>query len=161
MLTKRLTETRPVVSLSDPALLEADVDLVGRYGISRDFELIKDIAKTATVFHVKPLSPKYEHLCDQVLSGAAAASWNLFKTHVRKVDRFDGLEWNETGDKLLDKSHDLLTLNVITEIATVIVQLANEVSQGFTLPASWLDVRTRYHRLRVLDATGSAGQKSK
>ena len=164
MLKRRITKLFPVIYLYDPALDALPDDTIAEYHKSgRDIEVLGDLSKLPelpTIFECRPLMVKYEHLADQLQERESSAAWQLFKTHVANVrnlpDDQDGalLRWTDAPNAVIEEDcRGKIPRDVKNDIAGVIVQAANEVSQGFTLPVGFWAARAHLRARRVLDVS--------
>jgi hypothetical protein len=164
MLSQRLTARFEVVSLNDPSLLVFSADELYKYGISRDIKVL-DLSKCeepVTRFECIPLTAKWQHLIDSDQGQDSDTAWAIFRNHVKRAINFRN-EANEdilelTDDKVDEKCREKLTVDIVSEIAAVIVQKANQVSKGFIMPPTF---SAQQARSRVLRAMGVGGKTAK
>jgi len=161
---KRLSDKFRIVVVSDPALLGWDEKNAGEahanYAMTYDVSRIPDhILKHCTVFTCKPLLKKWEHLVDSVRELATARV--LFKHHVQKATNFPGWELDGEKGTVEDKTLDEIPLDVMREVAAVIVRKAGMDTTPFTPPPTLSADRMRYRVLHVTPAkTESATEQS-
>lgn len=159
---RRLTDEFELVYLHDEVLSDLPNDMVGKWHANgRNIEDL-DLARCAdqpTIFKCRPLATKYEHLREQVVSGAALSCWQIFKHHVKSAKNCTDengkplLEWEGDHDPTVkDKCREDIPADVVADIAMVICGKSEEASAVFTLPGSFWEIRARSRLLRVTDA---------
>jgi hypothetical protein len=128
---KRLSEDRKIVSHYDDALAYIDGDKVREYVKTLNIDDLGDmrsLPQRPTVFTVKPLTTKWEHLA---FDTRGIDYWGVFSTHVSAATElpFD-LEFRE--GVLTDKTRDLFPPNIVQNIASIIIALSN--NNGDSIP---------------------------
>jgi hypothetical protein len=164
-LTKRCTEEFDLIYVHDPALAVLPDEMVSQWIVrGRNIEdlVLTRCEEQPTIFKCRPLQTKWEHLVDQVASGLSGACWQIFKRHVVSVKNYSEngkpvVEWTDEDHKAVDdKCRENIPRDVVADIATTIVNKANEATQGFTLPDTFWGQRARFRMLRAKDAGASA-----
>jgi len=143
MLKQRLSAPFEVVYMCDPAILTLSADATKEYRQTRNIEDI-DLTKCETpptVFTCVPLKTEHKHFTDAALSMASMANWSVFRHHVISATNFEA-ENGQPIIKLTDKAipdsqEHLIPLDVVAEIAHVIVEKACAESKFFTQPAHY------------------------
>jgi hypothetical protein len=154
---KRLTADLEVVHSCDPALEFVDQTVMSSYLLSRDISVLpKSAVDAATVFTVRPLEVKYEGLINSIHEPQAMRS--VFRSHVCAV-RGPMASWltleNHGGNRrLTEQASEEVSLDVVGEIVTVIVQSASKRGDAapFSPPDSWRQNRLLTARARALAA---------
>ena len=166
MLKQRLTAPFKVVYMCDPAILELSTDATQKYRRTRNFEDL-DISKCSTpptVFSCVPLKTKWKHLTDVARDSASAANWSIFRNHVQSATHFDddnGRPIIEIVDDAIPESkEDLIPIDVVAEIAGVIVEKSMTVNKSFTQPVRYLEEQMLTVAAQAL-ASGAAGDTAK
>jgi hypothetical protein len=149
-LRRRLKQERQVVSHFDEALAVIDSEKRDAYVKSLNLDDLGDLAELElqpSVYTVKPLSPEGE---DWAMTMSAAALWRIFATHVVDITNcpFD-LERDNDGF-LRDKMRAEFPPEIVANVATIIVQLANRGnSEVFFMPPVgagrfWLEAKLHH-----------------
>jgi hypothetical protein len=168
MLGKRITEPRLYISLYDPALQEAGAMDAAKYRVTRDVADLGDWKAwptQPTVFTLAPLEAGYGHLADDM---GFLARRNIFSLHVTKVDNFDDggepLQWETINGQRSIATEGMARFGdeIVDEIATVVVELAQSDTTGFTLPDGYRDFlrNTLTRRAILARSTDSASEPS-
>ena len=126
---KRPSEVKRLISRLDPSLAIYDRDTHKKYHETLDIKVLKledqKFVDPPFIFHCLPLRSSMSNLYS---AGNMTANdmWNIFKTHVAKVENIPA-EWNmkKDGDYLDDSVREYFTNDVIEDIATMINQWAN------------------------------------
>ncbi len=149
--------------MCDPAILaNFTADATQKYRLTRNIEDLdlKSTSEPITVFRCKPLLTKWKHLIDSVRDNASSAMWSIFRHHVLSAKNFDDDKGQPiielVDDAIPDKKQDDIPIDVISEIALVIVEKAMETSKGFSQPGDYLAALMRVSAVQVLadDAPG-------
>lgn len=133
------TEPFKAVSLQDTALLDLELDTVRRYELSRDInDLPMDELNAKpdkpTVFTIKPLTVKYENVTVPFVDMHSARA--IFKEHVIDISNVDHRQKAKGKDgKLTDEACESIPMNIVVEIATLIIQ-AQHIVPGGKVPFS-------------------------
>ena len=162
VLPQRQTQPKWIVCSNDLALQTVDDDVLRTYLLSRNLDDLYIDVKTGvckknqeqvSLFQVLPLKSDYTYLLDTL---SADALKKIFKHHVIEAKNVDG--WVPPvadGRGIKDAVIDGLPITVISEVATVCVELANGkdgAELGFTLPGTWLQERMRSRQLPAVRA---------
>lgn len=136
MIRKRLTDSRPVVSLQDPALFGLSRETLKKYELSRDMADLGDLSALSekpTIFHCEPLRVEHEHYLDILDS---AIMWRIFSVYVKRVENLDGIAWKESNGetRIDDACRDMIPRDTVVEISTCIIQAASK--DGAAVPFS-------------------------
>lgn len=137
-ITRRMTADIKIISRRDPALACAGKAAI-EYGRTLDIETLgdrKEWALTPSVFTVKPLMPEYEHYAYDI---SGTDFWRVFQAHVRECTELEFALEFEDG-KLHSKHRNDFPPEVVIDIATAVIQLANKNdSTFFGLGGDYLD----------------------
>jgi hypothetical protein len=146
MIPARDTKSRWVVSLRDDALAKISNSKIREYSETRDLSvlgidtnsgLVEETGMNATLFQVEPLKQKYAHLADAENRNVFSLQ-AVFATHV--VDSRnapDGIV--RRGDRIEESAIEALPIDIVKEIATVIIELSTGAGRGVTIPFSLPD----------------------
>jgi len=93
----------------------------------------------------------------------SSASWSIFRHHVKGAKNFK----NDAGqniisidnDKIDDKCRDFIPIDIVTEIAAVIIGKACIQTKGFTMPPTFLEQRARSQARRAMTAGGKTANQ--
>jgi hypothetical protein len=159
MLSKRLTAPREAVSLTDPALLQIETRKVREYAMTRDISVLGDLKTLAdklTIFVLKPMLPKYEHLETNLAA--------LFAHHVSEVRNgpLEPSDWEPIpGDvtgmqRLSEEGLNALPRETVIEMGRLVWELASK--DGETSPFTFraielVEQRTAQQQLSVIRAS--------
>jgi hypothetical protein len=128
---KRLSEDRKIVSHYDDALAFVDSELVQKYVKTLNIDDLGDmrsLPQRPTVFTVKPLTTKWEHLAYDT---RGIDYWGVFSTHVTAATELPfELEFRE--GVLADKVRDMFPPNIVQNVASIIIALSN--NNGDSIP---------------------------
>lgn len=183
VMPKRLSGSRRVVSLYDPALVNfpqlrtekldngQEVPILGLvpYGATLDMSFLGDLSELPcdgpTVFEVMPLRTRFLHL-----DKGEKTDWTIiFQLHVSAIDNsgIKNLSWEQLPNfdykTLTDESLEMFPVDFIRDIGNMIVQLAK--GDGATIPFLMLDTymdvsrRSRAARLLSMSRAATAGAK--
>lgn len=158
MLSRRLTESREIVSVSDPAIVEIDNETIREYLTTRDITRLGDLKKLPqqpTVFVIQPMMPKYQSFENDFDL--------LCAYHIKEIrngpegcnERVPIQGDSSGGTRMSEDALNTIPRDVIIELGTVIWQLASK--DGRTTPFSWRgtmlhDTRISQQRLNVINA---------
>ena len=128
---KRLSEERKIVSHYDDALVHIDSEKVKKYVTTLNIDDLGDLRnlpERPTVFTVKPLTTKWEHLAYDT---RGIDFWGVFSTHVTAATELPfELEFRE--GVLAEKVRDLFPPNIVQNVASIIIALSN--NNGDSIP---------------------------
>ena len=137
-LSTRTTATRRVVSLFDDALSRLAADRVQRYALSRKLEDLGDMTALPSkpvVFTLAPLLTTFEHLAE---NDRAVVQFHLTALEAAPPEWEQAWTEHPGGRRSYnDDCMDKLPLNVVTEMARVIRELANGDTTPFSPPGGW------------------------
>ncbi len=134
-LPKRITKSRVVYSRVDPAIAKfSDLEKHMQYCRTLDINDLGDLTKLLeqpTAITIAPLKTKWAHL-DKGESFDASDCWLICSTHIEKIDGMT-LTWeNEKAGVLHESVREMLTEDVLFDIAQMVIQLAN--GDGANIP---------------------------
>ena len=136
-LGTRLTAARKVVSIYDDALAGIDIIALGTYVTTREIEHLGDLDKLPekpVVFILEPMTTKTERWEDDPRALVAFCC--------REINNAP-IEWSvehkvTSGLRhLSDETMDAIPLNVVREMANVIIEMANGDTAPFVPPDGW------------------------
>jgi hypothetical protein len=139
MIKRRITEQRRVVSHFDEALAHVPMDQLKAYSKSLDIEDLGDLRglkERPTVFTVRPLTVKYEHLAFDIQTGIDF--WGIFSTHVTAVTDLP-FELTFIDDVINEKHRSEFPPRIVQDIASIVVTLSNNNGESipFTPPGGF------------------------
>ena len=169
MLSARCSDEFQLVCTNEPALIALPTDMVTNWYMKgrniEDLDL-KKCEVPVTIFSCEPLQTEYEYLIDKIKEGVASASWLIFKFHVKSAVNFSDehgkplLEWDdEKNPSVKSECRNRIPMDVYMDIAAGIVNRAKEVSQGFTLPDTFLETRRVSQFLHASTAVARSAKK--
>jgi hypothetical protein len=162
-LKKRVTAPIKVVSINDPALLELSDEQIASYLETRNIDAL-DLTKCKeppTIFHLRPLQSKWEHLTDGNID--AVSLWLVFKNHVDRIENFDfgdfdPFDFNPNSGlrALKDETRDKIDNETIAEIAGVCIMAPSRFDcRPFPMPLTYWRDRARMKATHALNALKS------
>lgn len=146
MIPARDTKSRWVVSLKDDALSDFENGKIREYAESRDISvlgidtktgIVSSNGKPATLFLVEPLKQVFANLADPEVRNRNALI-SVFATHVKDA-RNAPCEMSRDGDVLKQSVLEQIPIDMMAEIATVVIELATGGGRGVTIPFSLPD----------------------
>lgn len=154
---RRITADLEAVHSCDPALEEVDQTVMDSYLLNRDLSVLpKEAVAAATVFTIRPLDVKSEHLINLVHEPQAMRA--VARKHVCAVrgPMASWLQFETTGNKrqLTEQSAEDLTLDVVAELVSIIIQASSKRGDAapFSPPDTWRANRRLTARARALAA---------
>ena len=167
MIPARETKSRWVVSVHDEALSDipstqmkdyADTRDISVLGIDQNTGTVGKTGKLATMFLIEPLRQKFANLADPQ-NRNSFTNQAVFAAHV--VDsRNAPPDVVRRGDRLTDEALSSMPLEIIDEIATVIIELSTGAGRGvttpFSLPVGYWDRKFEMSRLLAKAAQKAA-----
>jgi len=164
MLKKRLTERVKIISHFEAALQFAEPDALKEYVKTLDIKKLGDIStweEQPSIFTIDPLRVKYEYL---MYDPDASSFWMIFATHVKNITNMD-FELKFDGDKLDDSMRDYFTPELVQNISSIIIKLANRGGMDvfFSPPPAFWDfiLSLKLHRASVALLEGVKIKKQK
>ena len=154
---RRITADLDMVLSMDPALADVDATIMDSYLLNRDLLVLpRPAVSAATVFTVRPLDVKSEHLINLVHEPQAMRA--IFRKHVvaARGPMASWLVFETAGNsrQLSEQSSEDVTLDVVGEVVTVIIQASSKRGDAspFSPPDSWRQNRRLITRARALAA---------
>jgi len=130
VMPRRLTSSRDLISIHDPALGNVSTDIMQQYGMTLNIDVLGDLSKLPeppTIFTCLPLRASLARL-DRGARNTNDDWWILFATHVTAVAPLQGdLVFDGAGAErhISDDCRDLFPDKWIRDIAVMITKLAN------------------------------------
>lgn len=155
MPRKRVTESRDVVCLCDPAMSWIDRGKLVKYSLSRNIEDLGDLKtlqEQPRIYRCRPLSTRAETTGKLYLDeNNADAAWMIVASHVENISDIATLKKRQINniDTLEDEVREILPFDEVHEIAKVICELPNSGdNRPFSPPDTWEQglMRTQWYR---------------